>query len=477
MIEKLAAYERDSLEQDRFGVSKAAQAGQPAASHGSGTALAPRREAPHLASDSGGAMHSLIKELYPICRSITGDGVRATLGCLAPYLPLEVVEIPTGTQVLDWTIPREWNIRDAFIKRLSGERVVDFGNSNLHVVGYSAPVCALMSLADLRSHLHTLPARPDWIPYRTSYYAETWGFCLSHNQFESLGDEVYEVCIDSTLEDGSLTYGECLIEGESSDEVLISCHVCHPSLCNDNLSGIVVAAALAQELSRRPTRYSYRFVFVPGTIGAITWLARNRSVLERVKHGLVLTCLGDAGRITYKKSRGGDAEIDRAVAYVLQQKASEFAIRDFSPDGYDERQYGSPGFNLPVGCLMRTPHGVFPEYHTSADDPDFVRPAALADSARTCLEVIDVIENNRIYRNLQPFGEPQLGRRGLYESLGGQVASDFRLAMLWLLNMSDGTNSLLDVAAKAGLPWRSVKEARRALCQEGLLEVLDQRPA
>lgn len=477
MIEKRAADERPSFELDSSGVSKAARAGRPADCDESGTAPAPRPKAPHLASDSGDAMHSLIKELYPICRSITGDGVRATLRCLSPYLPLEVVEVPTGTQVLDWTIPREWNIRDAFIKRLSGESVVDFKNSNLHVVSYSAPVRGLMSLADLRSHLHTLPAQPDLIPYRTSYYAETWGFCLSHNLFESLGDEVYDVCIDSTLEDGSLTYGECLIEGESSDEVLISCHVCHPSLCNDNLSGVVIAAALAQELSRRPTRYSYRFIFVPGTIGAIAWLARNRSVLERVKHGLVLTCLGDAGQITYKKSRRDDAEIDRAVAYVLQQTGSKFAIRDFSPDGYDERQYGSPGFNLPVGCLMRTPHGAFPEYHTSADDLSFVRPAALTNSVRTCLEVIDVIENNRIYCNLQPFGEPQLGRRGLYESLGGQISSDFRIAMLWLLNMSDGTNSLLDIAAKAGLPWQSVKEARRALCREGLLEVLDQRPA
>lgn len=475
MIEKLAADE-GSFEQDHFRVRKAAQAARSGAGNGSGAGPAPRRETPHLASGSGEAMHSLIEELYPICRSITGDGVRATLNRLSPYLPLEVVEIPTGTEVLDWTIPREWNIRDAFIKRLSGERVVDFANSNLHVVGYSAPVRAVMSLADLRSHLHSLPAQPDLIPYRTSYYAETWGFCLSHNQLESLGDEVYEVCIDSTLADGSLTYGECLIKGESSDEVLISCHVCHPSLCNDNLSGIVVAAALAQELSRGPTRYSYRFVFVPGTIGAITWLARNRSVLGRVKHGLVLTCLGDAGRITYKKSRGGHAEIDHAVAYVLQRRAADFAIRDFSPDGYDERQYGSPGFNLPVGCLMRTPHGAFPEYHTSADSPSFVRPSALTDSARTCLEVIDVVENNRCYRNLQPFGEPQLGRRGLYESLGGQAASDFRLAMLWLLNMSDGTNSLLDIATKAGLSWQSMKEAGQALCQAGLLEVLEQQP-
>jgi aminopeptidase-like protein len=475
MIEKLAGDDQGDLERPPFGALKAARAGQPAARYGNG--IAPGSQAaPDLLSDSGDAMHGLVKELYPICRSITGDGVRATLGCLSRYLSLDVVEVPTGTKVLDWTIPREWNIRDAFIKRLSGERVVDFRSSNLHVVGYSTPVCSLMTLADLRSRLHTLPAQPDRIPYRTSYYAETWGFCLSHDQFESLCDDDYEVCIDSTLQDGSLTYGEYLIEGESSDEVLISCHVCHPSLCNDNLSGIVVATALAQELSRRSTRYSYRFVFVPGTIGSITWLARNRSVLERVKHGLVLTCLGDAGRITYKKSRGGDAEIDRAVAYVLQQKASEFAIRDFSPDGYDERQYGSPGFNLPVGCLMRTPHGEFPEYHTSADDPGFVQPAALADSVRTCLEVVDVIENNRTYRNLFPFGEPQLGRRGLYECLGGQVASDFRLAMLWLLNMSDGTNSLLDIAARAGLPWQSVKDARQALCREGLLDVLDQRP-
>jgi aminopeptidase-like protein len=415
-------------------------------------------------------MHELATELYPICRSITGDGVRKTLAALARSIPLTVEEVPTGTQVLDWTVPREWNIREAWIAGPGGERVVDFAHSNLHVLGYSVPVRARMPLAELREHLFTLPEQPDLIPYRTSYYNEAWGFCMAHSRMEALEEGEYEVCIDSSLEDGSLSYGECHLEGEQQEEMLISCHTCHPSLANDNLSGIAVATALARTLAARQRRYSYRFLFIPGTIGSITWLARNEQRLGGIKHGLVLTCIGDSGGMTYKRSRRGEAEIDRAVAHVLRAAGDSHAIRDFSPWGYDERQYCSPGFDLPVGCLMRTPHGEFPEYHTSADDLDLVRPEFLADSLRKLLAIVEVLEANRAYRNLRPKGEPQLGRRGLYEAIGGEAdRQSAQLGLLWVLNQSDGSHDLLDIAERSGLPFETVAGAAERLREADLL--------
>jgi aminopeptidase-like protein len=416
-------------------------------------------------------MHGLIAELYPICRSITGNGVRETLARISERIPLEIEEVPTGTPVFDWTVPKEWNIQDAYIETLRGERVVDFSRCNLHVVSYSAPIRRRMKLSELRDHVFTLPERPDWIPYRTSYYNEAWGFCMSQQQLDALRDEEYEVCIDSSLEDGQLTYAECYLEGLRSDEVLISCHVCHPSLCNDNLSGIAVATALATALANVSREYSYRFLFVPGTIGSITWLARNENRVSRIKHGVVLTCVGDSGDSTYKKSRRGDAEIDRAFEHVLRHSGKGYEIEDFSPYGYDERQYCSPGFDLPVGCLMRTPHGQFPQYHTSADDLALVRPECLADTLRKCLLVFDVLERNRNYVNLNPKCEPQLGRRGLYQAIGG--AADRRteeLAMLWVLNQSDGSHTLLDIAAKARLPFATIAHAAEMLGEHELLE-------
>ena len=327
----------------------------------------------------GRELYQLMVALYPICRSITGDGFRQSLQKLQAVVPMTLHEVPTGTQVFDWTVPKEWNIRDAWIKNARGEKIVDFANSNLHVVNYSVPVHRKMRLAELKEHLFTLPDKPDWIPYRTSYYQETWGFCLSHHRWEQLRDEEYEIYIDSTLEPGQLTYGEFGIRGTTEEEVLISCHSCHPSLCNDNLSGMVVAAKLAQQLAALPLRYSYRFVWIPGTIGAITWLALNETILARIKHGLVLSCVGDPGRFNYKRSRRGNAEIDRVVEHVLRHTGDDFAVSDFSPYGYDERQYCSPGINLPVGCFMRTPNGQYPQYHTSADDLSLVKPEALAD--------------------------------------------------------------------------------------------------
>ncbi len=421
---------------------------------------------------AGSEMYRLISELYPICRSITGQGVRETLRIIAQHIPLSLHEVPTGTAVFDWTVPREWNITDAYVKTLQGERVIDFQKSNLHIVSYSAPVRGRISLDELKQHLHTLPERPDWIPYRTSYYTEDWGFCLTHNQLQTLGESAYDVCIDSTLKEGSLTYGETYVEGETSNEVLISTHACHPSLCNDNLSGVAVATFLAKSLIERSSRprYSYRFLFIPGTIGSITWLSRHAHQVDRIKHGLVASCLGDSGRFTYKKSRRGDAEIDRVVVNVLRHSGQEYKVVDFSPYGYDERQYCSPGFNLPMGCLSRTPHGEFPEYHTSADDLDFIRPESLGESLCLYSTVVRILEHNKTYLNTNPYCEPQLGKRGLYRALGGAPDPGLaQIAALWVLNLSDGGQSLLDISNRSGIAFDVVEHAADALSAHGLL--------
>jgi aminopeptidase-like protein len=421
--------------------------------------------------DVGAAMYALMAELYPICRSITGDGVRETLEILRKRIALDVHEVPTGTPVFDWTVPKEWNVRDAYVAAADGRRVIDFKRSNLHLLGYSIPVRQRMPLARLREHLFSRPDFPEVIPYRTSYYRDTWGFCLPHRDLEALPEGEYDVVVDSTLEAGSLTYGECYIPGDEDDEVLLSCHVCHPSLCNDNLSGIAVLTELAGFLASRPRRYSYRLLLIPGTIGSITWLARNEAHVGRIKHGLVVTGVGDAGPFTYKRSRRGDAEIDRAAAHVLRHAAAAHRVVDFSPYGYDERQYCSPGFDLPVGCFMRTPHGEYREYHTSADNLGFVTPTALEEALRTCQAIVDVLEGNLAYVNQSPKGEPQLGKRGLYRAVGGGLDSASReMAMLWVLNLSDGRHTLLDIAERAGLPFPAVREAATALAEHGLVK-------
>jgi aminopeptidase-like protein len=425
------------------------------------------------AVEVGKELHAFARKLYPICRSITGDGIRQTLSIIGKRIPLKIHEVPSGTAVFDWTVPKEWNIRDAYIKGLDGTRMADFQKSNLHVLNYSTPIRATMPLSELKPHLFTIPEHPDWIPYRTSYYKEEWGFCLSHNEMLALKDGEYEVCIDSTLEDGNLTYGECFIPGRLTEEILISCHACHPSLANDNLSGLTVATQLAQLLTGRDLRYSYRFLFIPGTIGAITWLAQNRDVAARIRHGLVLTGIGDKGGFHYKKSRQGDAEIDRAVAHVLKHSTDSAEILEFSPYGYDERQYCSPGFNLAVGCLMRSVWGSFPEYHTSADNLEFIHPQQLGEALKVCVAILDVLENNRRYRNLNPFCEPQLGKRGLYRSTGGESIGSEINARLWVLNFSDGEHPLLDIATKSDLPFGTIHDAANLLSEGGLLSVVE----
>ncbi len=420
----------------------------------------------------GRKMHDLVVELYPICRSITGNGVRSTLRRLQDLVPLQIHEIASGTQVFDWQVPREWNVRRASLRGPSGEKIVDFADHNLHLVGYSVPIHKTVSLDRLRPHLHSLPEMPDVIPYRTSYYKDDWGFCLPHRQLETLPEGDYEVIIDSTLEDGYLTWGELFIPGREQEEILISCHVCHPSLANDNLSSIAMATCLGELLAETDRRYGIRIVFAPGTIGAIVWLARNADgAARRIRHGLVAANLGDPGDFHYKRSRRGHAEIDRIVPRVLSDAALAHEVSDFIPFGYDERQYCSPGFDLPVGRLTRTPWGRYPEYHTSGDNPDLVRPEALAASLSVYLEILQALEGNRRYQSLNTFCEPQLGKRDLYRQIGGGLEGrDREIALLWVLNLSDGQHSLLDVADRAGMPFETIRLAADALLGAGLLE-------
>jgi aminopeptidase-like protein len=428
----------------------------------------PAVQAP-AADVAGLEIYELLRELYPICRSISGDGVRQTFELLAPLLPLKTTEVPTGTTVFDWQVPREWNIRDAWIADADGNRVVDFQASNLHVLGYSVPVRRTLPLQELSKHLFTHPTEPDWIPFRTSYYNENWGFCLTQRQLDEMAEGDYEVCIDSTLADGSITYAEAVFPGELDDEVLITTYSCHPSLANDNCSGIALAAMLGKYLAGSGLRYTYRLLFSPGSIGPISWLAANEERLERIKHGLVASCVGDPGRPTYKRSRRGNAEIDRGVELVLRERG-DHEIRPFTPLGGDERQFCSPGIDLPVGALSRTPANEFHGYHSSADNLELVQPDALGDSFDLYLAVIDVLERNRRYENLNPKGEPQLGKRGLYRAIAGGTSEEE--ALLWVLNLSDGEHDLIEITDRSGLPFSAIRDAADALERADLLRPL-----
>jgi aminopeptidase-like protein len=416
--------------------------------------------------------YELMAELFPICRSITGEGLRQTLRCLSRVAPLELSEVPSGTRLFDWEVPLEWTPREAWVRDSTGRKVVDFTDHNLHLVGYSVPFRGRVSLEELKPHLYSLPEKPDWIPYRTSYYRKHWGFCLRDRDLRALAPGEYEVCVDTSLEPGSLTYAEALVPGVSEREVLIYSHVCHPSLANDNLTGMTLAALLCRELGKRQPRLSYRFVFGPGTIGSLAWLAANESRLERIEHGLVLALLGDPGELTYKASRRGNADIDRAARHVVSGMSAASRLMDFEPYGYDERQFCSPGFDLPVGRLTRSANGAYPEYHTSADDLDLVGVPQLAESFLAMIRVIDALEGNRTCVNLAPKGEPRLGQRGLYGALGGGQPGASEQALLWVLNQSDGTRDLLAIAERSGLEFDALDSAASALEAAGLLEAV-----
>jgi aminopeptidase-like protein len=443
--------------------------------------------------DAGKTMFELMEKLFPICRSITGNGVRETLKILSGYISLETHEVKTGTKVFDWNVPMEWNIKDAYIKSNKGEKIIDFKNSNLHVLGYSIPINESVKLDELKKHMYTIPEQPDIIPYKTSYYNKNWGFCLTHKQFSELNDESYDVCIDSELKDGSLTYGEYFIKGKSTKEILFSSYVCHPSICNDALSGVVMNILLAKTLLKHQNElnYSYRFLFVPETVGAITWLSINEEKTKNISHGLVLTCVGDNGNFTYKKTRDGDSEIDKTVLKILKKSEQKFHVKDFFPTGSDERQFCSPGFNLPVGSLMRTMYGEFKEYHTSSDNLSFVNIESLQGSFDKFVEIIKELENNFgnfqetktlsyektssndiKFLNLNPKCELQLGKRGLYHKIGGPksgVKPNIK-GMLWLLNLSDGNHTLSQISKRSKISEDELIKYADILIEQRLLK-------
>lgn len=421
-------------------------------------------------ASAGEEMYTLAKKLFPICRSITGEGLRQSLRIIQEYIPLEIHEVPSGTPVFDWIVPKEWNIREAWVKDPEGKIVIDFKRNNLHILQYSTPVHEVMELEDLKKHLFSLPDKPDWIPYRTSYYQENWGFCLAHRELQCLPEGLYEVYIDASLEEGHLTFGELYLPGDSTEEVLLSAHVCHPSLANDNLSGISLLTFLAQRLLGQKNRYSYRFLFIPGTIGSITWLALNETKVHNIQHGLVASLLGDAGGFTYKKSRRGDAVIDKVAAYVLSNSGHPYQLFDFFPYGYDERQFCSPGFNLPIGNLTRSSFGTYPEYHTSSDNLQLIQAKYLAESLDVYQQIITILENDGYFQNLNPKCEPQLGKRGLYEAIGGESdQKEMQMAMLWVLNFSDGKHSLLDIAERCKLQFDLILKITKVLIDHQLL--------
>lgn len=388
--------------------------------------------------------------LWPVCRSITGKGLRDSLKILQEIIPLELSEVPTASQVFDWEIPKEWNIVDAYIITPDGKKIAEFSVSNLHVVSYSVPVNKKMSYDELRPHIHTIPSIPDAIPYVTSYYKEDWGFCLAHEQWEDLPKTgEYRVVIDSSLKAGSLTYGQLLLKGKTDDEVLFSTYVCHPSMANNELSGPLATAFLYREIEKIQNRkYSYRFVFAPETIGVLAFLAEHgETLIRKLKAGYVLTCCADGGQFNYKKSKQGHSLADRVAEHVLKHSGKPYTVHSFSVGGSDERQYCSPGFNLPVGSLMRTPYQQYRQYHTSLDNKDFISFDSLAETISTYKKMVQVLELNEKYMTTVMNGEPQMGRRGLYPASSNPVTDrEYVHRMMHLISFADGKTDLVEIA-------------------------------
>lgn len=435
---------------------------------GNPSANAGRRETP-------AEIEAYFDRLWPIMRSLTGAGVRETHDILGEIVPLDRIEVPSGETVLDWTVPQEWRLDDAYVVAPDGRRLFDVAENTLRVVNCASPFRGTVSRAELDRHLHSRPDLPDAIPYVTSYYESRWGFCATHNERASLPDGDYEVVVDSELFDGSLTISEAVLPGTGRGEVLISTYTCHPSMANNELSGPLAAAFLYRRLAAWPERrLTYRFVFAPETIGAIAYLARNGDAFRRsLVAGYVLTCVGIDTHFHYKRSRRGDSLADRAAEHALHHGGMPFVIRDFEPTGSDERQYCSPGFNFPVGSLMRGAHGEYPEYHTSLDNKSLISFAALQGSIDAYEAMCRTLDRNAVFENLCPHGEPQLGRRGLYPSLGTADQRDKVAALLWVLNGSDGATDLLSIAERSGLSIDILADAAAPALAQGLLKRLD----
>lgn len=421
--------------------------------------------------DLGRRMYRLMEKLFPICRSITGEGVRETLSIIKEIIPIKIHEVPSGTKAFDWIIPDEWNIKDAYIKDEYGNRIIDFKRSNLHVVNYSIPFEGELTLDELKKHLHTLPNQPDLIPYVTSYYEKRWGFCLSQKQYDALEDIKYEVKIDSTLEPGSLTYADLVIPGESEKEILLSTYVCHPSMTNNELSGPVVTTFITKHIldKKQKPHFTYHFVLIPETIGSITYLSMHLEHLKKnIIAGYVVTCVGDNGPFSYLKTRSENTLVDKLTMHVLKHTENEFNIYDFLARESDERQYNAPGIDLPVGSLMRTKYHEYPEYHTSGDNLNFVTDKALNESLAKYILCLDSLEKNRVYKSAV-LGEPHLSKYNLYPSLGKKCNKNDVNHIMDLIAYSDGNHDLLDIAEKIDCPvWKLFPIAER-LFDEGLI--------
>jgi aminopeptidase-like protein len=420
----------------------------------------------------GVEMHDLVKRLFPICRSITGNGVRETLRILQEHVPITVHEVPTGTRVFDWTVPKEWNIRSAYVEDEYGQKVIDFSENNLHVVGYSTPVNKVVFLQELQDHLYSLPDQPEAIPYITSYYQERWGFCISHKDRKRLKDGKYKVFIDSELKDGHLTYGELIVPGESKKEVFLSTYVCHPSMANDELSGLVVTTFLTKWILNRSRKYTYRIIFVPETIGSLTYLSRNLEAMKRnIIAGFNILCVGDNRVYSYLPTRNGETLSDKVALNVLSFRHPDFKKWSFLDKGGDERQYNAPGIDLPVGCVMRSRFQSFPEYHTSLDDLDLVSAEGLSGSLDVLRECLTTLENNRRYKT-SCLGEPQLGRRGLYPTVSTKSSAAETRSMKNFIAYADGEKDLVDISNVIGVPTWELYPIVQKLIKADLLKVV-----
>ncbi len=421
-------------------------------------------------TELGLEMWTLVKKLFPINRSITGNGVRQTLKLLSEQIPLKIYEVPTGTEVFDWTIPQEWNLRDAYIVDPLGKKIIDFKKCNLHVVGYSVRIDRIINLDELQEHLYSLPDQPDAIPYITSYYKERWGFCIAHNERLKLKEGEYRVFIDSELKDGYLTYGEYILPGESNKEVFLSTYVCHPSMANNELSGPVVAAFIGKWLASQPRRYTYRTIFIPETIGSITYLSKHLHELKQnMIVGFNISCVGDELAYSYVASRYENTFADKVASNVLSYEHPDFIKYSFLDRGSDERQYGSPGVDLSLVTLSRSKFGTYPEYHTSLDNLDLVTATGLQGGYELIKKCINVIENNRTYRVIS-LGEPQLGKRGLYPNLSTKNSNVSVKTMMDFIAYADGTNDLIDISNIIGKPVMDIVPIAERLLEAKLLE-------
>lgn len=400
----------------------------------------------------GNEIYALIKRLFPICRSITGNGVRETLKIIKEYIPIEIHEVPTGTRAFDWTVPKEWNIKEAYVMDDDGNKIIDFKENNLHVAGYSVPVDKTITHSELQEHLYSLSDQPEAIPYVTLYYQEGWGFCLAHRDRDKIKEGKYKVFIDSELKKGSLTYAELIIPGKLKDEVFLSTYICHPSLANNELSGPALTTFLAKWILDEPRRYTYRIIYVPETIGSLVYLSRNLKVMKKnMIAGFNVTCVGDDKAYSYLPTRNGDTYVDRIARNILLFKSPGFIKYSFLDRGSDERQYNSPGVDMPVCCVMRSKYGTYPEYHTSLDNLDFVSPRGLAGAYDALLECLRLIERNCKYK-INCLGEPQLGRRGLYSAINIKSYADEAKKISDFIAYADGKNDLIDISNKINVP-------------------------